>query len=310
MSGNSEKISALDVIIDKYQNSKEDFVAEQFVADLLASGFPHQDMLLLNEGTFERKYQNDIKKAYLDTHNKEELLHIVLRRSGIYDALPQGMLHDMQPTDSMGNIKDIVSEYHKRRDEQRTARRFFQPIEQELFLHRVFAVQNEARMLTDDYYDFLIDFWKLDKSCPQDYLNKLATLMPYARFITGKIEIIAKCLEYITNEAISINRVMEKKVLQTEEVSTNNWELGVNSIAGESFVHYEPVVEVKIGPVKRSDLINYLNTGKKYLFVDALLKYFLNAETTYNIVVELSSKESQFALEEKKSSFLGYSSVI
>ena len=116
--------------------------AEALCAALLEHGYAFDDLILKRLGTFKRSFSNDIEAVSARADNTEGRLEISLNRDSLYDRLPEGLFHQPRGKGSGAAVTEMVKEFRRYREEEKEARKFFQPIEQEIFRYSV-AVEEE-----------------------------------------------------------------------------------------------------------------------------------------------------------------------
>jgi len=258
MSTKEEKIKS---IHEELSESYKNFKAEVFVTEILeTSSLSFSDIEIYNKSVFSRSYRRDIVASQIDNINPDDLkLKLILARNGLYDTLPEGVFHKKQKSTS-NTYKDIRQ---KNKQEEKAARKFFSPIENELFIQKVQIEQNE-RALVDKYTDlkndFLIEFWGLDKTLPLEYNLKLLKILPLAHKISGKIASIEACLGYIINENVTIHK--KYKPLKNSGVFKNNvnsQRLDVDFVleAKNSTINYL-IYQISIGPMTAENANTFL----------------------------------------------------
>lgn len=79
---------------------EDDLREEVVVADLIESG-QHPDTVIVHLlGAFKRKFSRDIERIETsdEWQNRQEQLLLFLNRNGLYDHLPQGLMHQPLPS--------------------------------------------------------------------------------------------------------------------------------------------------------------------------------------------------------------------
>ncbi|PKV50737.1 hypothetical protein ATE84_2803 [Aquimarina sp. MAR_2010_214] len=292
-------------LMSAYKNLK----AEVFVAEILeSSGIKFSDIDILNKSTFSRSYRRDVIDFTLDTYSgTKDKLQFNLARNGIYDLLPEGIFHEQVKT-SQSSYKQIRQ---KHKQEEKDARFFFAPIENELFVQKVRVEQNERNLL-DEFVNlknsFLLDFWGLDDEIPEEYCMKLLKLLPFAYKISGDPELTALSLEKILEEKVSIKKTFEP--YHSNEANSNN-KLGLDFVLAlnDSHVSY-PVFEIKIDQVSRKNMSKFLQNGEAIKIISTFCDYFIPIEIETKLMITYSEKESVFVLDESDSPRLGLTTMI
>ncbi|MBQ4821282.1 hypothetical protein [Aquimarina sp. MMG016] len=306
---NKEVQKIYDELIDTYQNLK----AEVFVTEIIEnSDLDLTDIDILNQSTFSRSYRRDVINFKLDTHSsKTDKLQFSLARNGIYDTLPEGLFHAPVKSKSSITYKELRQ---KHKTEEKDARNFFTPIENEFFTQKVNIEQNERNLInkfSDFKNNFLLEFWDLQKDIPNEYSIRLMQLLPYTHRISGDMELTALSLEKIIGEKVTIKET--KKHLKDIKKQDNDLQqlLGVDLVLDlrETNIYY-PGIEIIIGPVTKENIDKYVEGGVTKKFISIFCDFFVPMEIETEINVAYSDKERTFVLNEVSSPRMGLTTII
>jgi hypothetical protein len=282
---------------------------EVIVAGLVNAALDPNDIDTTNDGSFKRPFRKDIlKMTTVESDYDEHSLNILLSRNGIYDLLPEGFCHKQDPTT---NSTKVFSEYcKKRKKEEENCRKFFWPIESEYVNQLVKLEQKEQELLynpSTTFYDFLADFWMMDK-LPQPYEGILLHLLPFMQTIAGDFKLICRCLQELFK--VPVEYKMEHRSISfggDKESGMGNARLGRNFMAG-AFVHALPYVVFVIGPVKSNQLKDFLEGGEINKFLQKFYKYAV----PFEVDVETKVLSEKFVRTEGDPTYgvMGYSSCL
>ncbi|WP_025739941.1 hypothetical protein [Aquimarina pacifica] len=304
---NEEVQKIYNELISTYKNLK----AEVFVTEILEnSNLDFEDIDIYNKSTFSRSFRRDVINFSVDSYsNKEDKLQFNLARNGMYDSLPEGVFHEPIKSKSQLSYKEIRQ---KNRKEEKSARSFFSPIENEFFVQKVKIEKNE-RVLIDKFTNlknnFLLDFWGLNKNMPEEYNVKLLQLLPFAQTIAGNEKLIAISLEKILGEKVTIKRTVRKQVKHTEEISDNR--LGVDLVLALNETQFSyPVFDITVGPIKAKNTDKFLENGVAKQFISIFCDYFIPVEIDTKLNVTYSKEESAFVLNETNHPRVGLTTTI
>ncbi|UII28991.1 hypothetical protein LVD15_11345 [Fulvivirga maritima] len=289
-----------------YQNLR----AEVLVSEALKnSELDYSDIDIFNKGTFSRSYRTDVIDvnffSLLETPPK---IQLNLARNSLYDLLPEGFFHEKIKDDDGNDYKKIRRKY---KEEEKSARSFFAPIENELFVQKV-KIEQKERQLIEEFNnldnDFLIRFWGLNAEIPVKYNLRLLKLLPLAYKIAGKEALTALALEKVINENVTITKNFRKHQFNndTPKNEKRNYKLGVDFILGdeEDEVLY-PYYDVEIGPVNNDKIHHFLEGGILAKVTDIFFDFFipLEVETTLNILNK--KDDNEFELNDEHTPMLG-----
>ncbi|WP_299254491.1 hypothetical protein [uncultured Aquimarina sp.] len=295
-------------LISTYQNLK----AEIFVTEILEnSDLDLTDIDVFNKSTFSRSYRRDVIDFKVDSYSgNTDKLQFNLARNSLYDTLPEGLFHE--PVKAKSNIS-FTELHQKQKKQEKDARSFFSPLENEFFTQKVNIERSERKLINEFANlktDFLVKFWNLDPDIPTNYSIKLLQLLPYVHKISGEIELTALSLEKIIGEKVTIEKKYKTVAENIHEVSTEH-QLGVDLVLElkETIISY-PCWEITIGPVNEKNIDKYIVSGATKKFITIFCDYFIPMEIDTKINVTYSSKEETFVLHETNSPRMGLTTMI
>ncbi|HQW83562.1 MAG TPA: hypothetical protein PK987_03835, partial [Ferruginibacter sp.] len=155
------------------------------------------------------------------------------------------------------------------------ARKFFQPIDQEIFKYATFVEQEEVNLafgiLNGDIKTELLNFWGIPHDLPDEPVKKLVQLMPWAKMIKGNHKQTARALEFVLDKTVSVTE-KEKKLYTTSQTTNKDYffELGIDAVTGSQFSEPSPCWVFTIGNIHMHEMENYRPGGNYY----KLLKHF------------------------------------
>lgn len=303
----------LENILNELKSVFEDIKAEVVVSEILEnSNVDFSNLTINNTSTFKRPYRRDIidyKQSLTNIDNYT--LNFNLSRNGIYDSLPEGVFHN--PSDPALKSLSYQKKREKQKQEEREARLFFQPIENETFNQYV-NIEKEERALIDRFTDvknnFLLKFWQVDKSLPKKYLLKLIKLLPSIHKISGNLELTALCLERIIDEKVTLEKVNSPyKVPNNKEEKGEN--LGVDLVLGvdESIVLH-PQINATIGPINEQNIKNFVDDSPTMRFIQVFYEYFIPMEMEVNTQIDYEHNNKGFVLHENEPALMGLTTTL
>jgi hypothetical protein len=278
-------MNSFEEILDIIKQIHVDFRAEVILAEFQKMGLDDEDYIVSPVSLFERRFSKDIKSVGIE-ENKSGLryLNFKLNREGIYDTLPQALIHSSltRKGKSKKNVKDMVDEIKLRRHEENAARKFFSPFENEFYKYRVKLEREERRLLhayqnNVSYTDKVDFFWNLPKIMNAKEKSTLLFLLPILHRITGDLNKIEACYKSILGVPVSLKRAAPLSTavkLQPVEALI----LGVNFITGQQIIDGSPVIEVSLGPLSDDKIKDFLPGSRGRKVIDALNNYFMPIE--------------------------------
>ena len=189
-------------------------------------------------------------------------MEMVINRDGIYDRLPEGIFHQTKGNSKTLTTTQMTEEYRRFRDEEKMARKFFQPLEQEFFRYSTMVEQEELNLafgiLNGTLKNELFSFWGIPNGLPDLPVRKLVQIMPWLKRIKGNIEQTAKALELILNKPVSYKESCTKQhKIAGKPFGLGLGELGVDTVAGSSFWEPSPCWVFFIEDIKKKEIESY-----------------------------------------------------
>jgi hypothetical protein len=301
------EINTLSEAIKNQINSlKYDLKAEVIISELMNKvETENQNFLVDFKGQFKRPFRKDILNAEIVDFNYDatEFVKINLSRDGIYDTLPERIFHTPRTDKVKRSVAEMTRDYKIHKKEEEYARKFFLPFENEFFIKTIDRENLEKDILLElngsKPLDFFYEFWDLDRSLPEVLISKLMRILPYTYQIVGDLELTVHCLSYLLGEKVEIAEQTYKEQSNTEnETTLGNCRLGLDMISGNVYMDYSLYLEFRIGPLKRSSLLEYIHEGKVKKFIDLFYEYLLPMEVDVKTTILLDDEAELFNLKE------------
>lgn len=286
--------------------------AEAFCAEMIASGLNFNEIRLICNSNFKKGYRNEIDSVRFDlnaeTYSSE--MEMVINRDGLYDRLPEGLFHQSRGNSKTSSTVQMAEEHRRFKEEEKMARKFFQPIEQELFRYSTLVEQEELNLafgiLNGDLKNELFEFWDIPAGLPAEQVKRLVQIMPWAKMIKGEIEQTAKALELILDKPVKYEQLETyEQILPGQSKDSVLFELGIDSVLGNSF--WEPSLTWKfnIENITKLEIESYRPNGP----FGKLLKHF--EEILIPLQIDIIFDFAVLASEDLETrDFLGFSLTI
>ncbi|WP_346854006.1 hypothetical protein [uncultured Draconibacterium sp.] len=309
-------------IEEAIQNVFYDIRAEAVLAELIENGMNQDDYVAVSKGIFKRRYARDIDAVEeLKLENSQQLLAFQINRDGIYDSLPEGLFHRKSGNENSSNRKFSEDSVELKREEKE-ARTFFLPFENELFRHKVNLELEERKILSrfseKIFNDIYPEFWSLHRTINRDYVYRMVLLLHFVHKITGNIALTARCLESIIEEKVEA-RLSRIRISHTDKdqketngkVVLGSAALGVDFICGDAIENDVVNLEFSIGPLQNTEAVDYLKMGSVQRFLDCFYSYFVPVEYEVKTKVVVSETKQNFLLESQlEGPVLGYETCL
>ena len=311
-------MSEISSLIQSVSEISADIRAEVVVGNLLESGSLSENQYIVHkEGQFARTYRRDILSSEETDFDFDTVsfLRLNLSRDSIYDTLPQNMVHSIQNDTPGKGVDTMIKEYRLQQEQQKQARAFFQPFENEMFAFGVETEMFESKFLTKlndtTTADIFYDFWGMSRDFPPILISKMIKVLPYAHKIVGNIELSVKILSSILKEKVEIQRKGFFKYYDEEQAITlGDCHLGIDFITGHLYDDYSENYQLLIGPLQNSHFQEYIHEGKLKQFVELFCEYFFPLEMEIEPQILLQENQELFEFNSSQPSILGYNTKI
>jgi len=280
--------------------------AEIITSQLYDRGVSFENLAIHMNSSFNRPFRRDVEKAQLGMNEEWDQVTLLLSRNGIYDLLPEGIVHERNEGNGKENIQQLIHIHQKQKREEKEARLFFKPFENELFAILVKIEQQEVALLKNQdhqFQNFLIRFWDIKHDLTESQKQFLLKVAPLAYSVKGNITKICKVLQEFLAKPVSYKRQYSCVISNVQE---NNKEiiLGRNFIVGNSTEEL-PLIQFYIEEVEEDEIKDYLEGGFIHKFIMEFLEYLLPVEYELEVICKTERRSSTRGF-----GVLGYSSVL
>lgn len=291
-------------LINKWQKQLSDVTsdikAEALLAQALANGLNEDELLISCSGGLQRPYRKDVLSADVkqDAAHKE-YLHVQLSRNGFIDLLPEGLFFTPTNTEYQSAV-EMAAAHKANKIKEQNIRRFFIPFEFGFFWQRLQLEREEIGLLNDLLNRMLEDaqfFWPIEPDVPGNFARSLTALLPSAHEIAGNYEVISQCLETILEERVVLKSIINKTGQAPRELlpAFGQQQLGIDTLCGDCFQEESLMIELTIGPLKHSQIQDFLPAGSMEKYIQTFCSFFLPADAEFIIQIEL--EKQQMALQ-------------
>ncbi|AUD01089.1 hypothetical protein [Spirosoma pollinicola] len=286
-----------------------DLRAEVVVTDMLEDGISPDDLIINPLGSFNRAFGRDISRvAWVDGQTRlQRWLQIDLNRTGLYDLLPEGVFHQPTSNDASVSKESILHEMAIQREREQAARRFFLPIEQEFFRHRIQIEQTQRTflfgndtLLPDN--DLLGWFWNLPDFLTPLQIKRLMYLLPEIYRMTGDLIMAEACFGQLVDDRVTLTvESPESELVHSNKSGAyspklGQWQLGADSVLDGWVNDGEPGSKLTVHIVQVDRLTNYLPGGHGLQLLHWLAGYLIPLTTSFRIELDTSALEDTFLL--------------
>ncbi len=291
-----------------------DLRSEIIFQALLEKNIDDLDIALKFNGTFYRRFSKDRMNISFDPVN-DDVVNLEMSRNGFYDILPESICHSFNDRDQSG---DAVQEFKNRKKEEKEARFFFNPIENELFRFRHQIEKYESDFFSKLNSDGIVDIIKIvmavEDKIPDPFIIKIFyALLKYNQNNEQSVDHVVTILEEIIDEKVNY-RISNIKLEHTHDIEESSKELimGINTTLESSQKIFLKRYDFEIGPLNKSEnLENFFENHVMETFISTFFNLFLPFHIQFNFNIKLNREDELFKIDDSSyKSRLGISTVL
>ncbi len=296
-----------------------DFCAETLLALLMEEELITWDDFIIRtpQGAFQRSYRKDIVGIRTLQKEQKESTYIDLSRDGLYDILPEGLFHQTQIDKRVISTEDSVAEIKRHRQEEKQARKFFLPLEQEFFRHRILIAAEElhAQVSPENaaLHKLCLKFWNITTPLTPYQATVLLYLLPIAHFVAGNRRLTQQCFSLVLQHPVTIAFVpsTSDEALKVDVPLLGETVLGKSFILGDTLESDHAAIALTLGPIPGHQLPDYLPGAQGMALVELLSNYLLPVSSEVVMDVQVDEADALFVLGAvNEQGRLGYTAVI
>jgi type VI secretion system protein ImpH len=302
--------------IDEFQNL--DLTAE-FLLSIQDTNSSFE-LLYTSLGNKKRSYRKDINLFKKSKGERFTKIDIEVNRQGIYDYLPEGLFHQpFNPKSGEASSTNNIEEIKRQRQNEKLARTFFLPIENEIFAQRIAITKLENDLFLNNsesrnkYID-LIKHWRLSNIFNNYQIVEIIRFFPLLHFYRNNIKYIETCLIKMLKYNVRIDKQINySHTITDERLSWSLLEscLGVETILGNTIQIKKNKYIISIGEIKRIDFKKFLPNTNSIEVIMWLINLFFSADSIIEINIFANIQDSKFYLsKDADETFLGYNTYL
>lgn len=294
-----------DIDNNRFSPPEEAILAEAWIAELLEKEqLAIGDVTIRPVGAFLRGYKPDVLSVdWLEDSDGEQKPVVDVSREGLYDTLPKGLFHHSQPSrPNPFKAKDtMLLESRQLREEEKSARLFFLPIEQEFYRQRLQS-EMEERSITPDgfgtlayWFDIL---WEEKTVLTERQKSLLFHLLPQAHQLAGRVDRLPDLYAQVIGHPVDIVCKSPPPMVLKDAFlpRLGHGQLGLDTVCGDRFDLQVPGLVVKIGPLSNEAIPDFLPGGIGIRLVERLNQFFLPLEAEAAVEVVSDGRNALFSL--------------
>jgi hypothetical protein len=279
-----------EIIIDEVLSITEDYKANVIAAELVEHGFPIDDIYFKNVSIFRRFISKDVNDVLWDENdNGPDQLVFELNREGLYDMLPEGLIHSKSQRRPAGEAQN---EFAVHRKQEEHTRKFFSSFENE-FLHSALQLEIIERELynsrnANKTREFFEIFYGNSRFLTDTQVLTLLYILPLSNKIRADVKIISETLTKILKYKITVVKQKNKpQVLKVNSpvASLNNCFLGIDSVISDSCVVHSFCYDLIVYDIGYKEYGDFRKNGKCSNVINFVLPYFFPVSAEINLVL-------------------------
>ena len=294
-------------IIEELNHLNYDIKAESLVNDLIQGGALPDDFIIDFDSRHKKNWAKDIVKAELQGNK----IQLRLTRDGIVQSLPEYLF--LKPVEGSKEEMDEKIAFNK---QQLTyARYLFNPIENEIFSNGIFLESFEKEQIASLSFGnnkSIHDFWRINYQLNESDYIRFCKVMPGLHAVVGNFDLTADCLGYLLDTDVTVKLDKKLFTMQLDEESLiGSSGLGIDQcgnsfITGNELEENISVLNFSIGPISESEIVYYLDNGRKRNLLNCFVSYFIPVQYETEFVINIIASGSGFSLN---NSYLGFNSI-
>lgn len=285
-------------------NIETNFKSEVIAAALTENGLDREKMVLIRQQGNKKGVSKDIDRLRYQApdHDIMERLYIYTNRESIYDSLPEGIFHQISTTRYANSKEEIIREIREQRNKKDTIQKFFQPFEMilddllidvqsyEQKYNKIHFYKNLTRVI-DEHWDIL---QHLSTGQALQFIKAIPILPEASRNMELTADIISMILDSPVN--IKENTISDLKLEFGKCEKLSNWQLGINSVLGNTVQYHTPSLLILIGPVSLERMKLFESNQKNDLILKELINLLIPFNRNVISKVQITKSESKFRL--------------
>lgn len=292
-------------------NFHTDYKAAVLAAELVEAGFDINRLFIWPSGSARRNFSKDVLNVewYAPDGGYKNYLCIKSSREGLYDMLPEGLFHASVPYSSTRTTEELIDQIKLHKEQEKQARKFFLPLEAEINMFRVLIELHENKIDKKNIYNDLVEIfrpgWEIFELLDQQQANIFLHLIPLLHEAKGDLVRLEQVVTLMLGWPVKVTTGMAGVWLGDGGSILGESKLGIDLVAGNTFLEGDEEVTITIGPVSVTDALQLMPGERLEQVVKWLVGYFVPGDVSTRMEVEIINKEMK--LEE---SILGYTAFI
>lgn len=293
-----------------------DFKASVVAAEIADSAVSPEDIFFRNNSTFRRPVSKDIANiSWADDDDFAAQLIFDLNREGVYDMLPEAVVHAPM-------AKKDKNELDRKRgviikQEERAARKFFAPIENE-FAHRSLyldilereIIRNNNPQRTRQFFEY---FFGDSRILSDRQVLILIYILPLSHKIRGAPRLIALAMSKMLGYEVTVESKLD---MQAHAIAGNvpklgDAVLGIDAVSNDHFSIAEVTYVLTVCGISAKDYPEFLGSGHHANVINFVAGFFFPVAAKMSIQLACAPAEQPLITSSgEHSSYLNFNAYI
>lgn len=303
------------LLLEELTALEPDFKASVVAAEI-ADSFSQEDIFFRNNSTFRRPVSKDIAGiTWSDEDDAAAQLIFDLNREGLYDMLPEAVVHAplaKKEKNELDRKRGVIL-----KQEERAARKFFAPIENE-FAHRSLyldvlereILRNNNPQRTRQFFEYFFG----DSHILSDRQVLILTyILPLSHKIRGNTRLMALAISKMLGYEVAVDSKlsMEPHALVRKTPTLGDATLGIDTVLNDHFVITEVNYVLTVRGISAKEYPEFIGSGHQANVLAFVAGFLFPVAAKMTVRLECAAVEKHLATaSEDHSSYLNFNTYI
>lgn len=285
-------------------NFNTDYKPAVLAAELIEAGAVDlNDLFIWPQGGGQRNFSKDILSIdwYAPVSGYKDFVCIKSSREGLYDMLPEGLFHPAVPYASTRSTEEIIDQIRIHKEQERSARLFFLPLEAEINQFRILIELHENKIDKKNIYNDLVEIfrpgWDIFELLDAQQANIFLHMIPFLHQTKGDLERLQNLAALLLQVPVHIALAPAPQATLAGGASTlGTAGLGVDLVTSPTFNEGDDMVHIRIGPLPAARALTFYDGTRSDKIIRTLVGYFVPADVDVSVSVEILPEERNLCL--------------
>ncbi|PUZ25390.1 hypothetical protein DCC81_13930 [Chitinophaga parva] len=285
-------------------NFNTDYKPAVLAAELIEAGAVDlNDLFIWPVGGGQRNFSKDILSIdwYAPVSGYKDFVCIKSSREGLYDMLPEGLFHPSVPYASTRSTEEIIDQIRIHKEQEKSARLFFLPLEAEINQFRILIELHENKIDKKNIYNDLVEIfrpgWEIFELLDAQQANIFLHMIPFLHQTKGDLERLQNLATLLLQVPVHIALVPAPQATLADGASIlGEAGLGVDLVTSPTFNEGDDMVHIRIGPLPAARALTFYDGTRADKIIRTLVGYFVPADVDVSVSVEILPEERNLCL--------------